>query len=80
MMSDSKTPGGFDQLVELADKAVGEITRLGHTALVPDNTPKVAAGAAIGAVAALAIPIIAWPIAALAGAGYVAYQQAKKRG
>jgi hypothetical protein len=76
------TEGGaqstVDQLVDLADKAVTEAVRLGKTAMEPDNTPKVAAGATIGALAGMAIPLVSWPLAAIAGAGYVAYQAAKK--
>ncbi len=72
--------GAMDQVVEMADKAVEEVTKLTKTAMDGDNTPKVAAGAALGAVAGMVLPFIAWPVAALAGAGYVAYRQSQKTG
>lgn len=67
-----------DQFVEMADKAVEEVSRVGKQALTKDNAPKLAAGAALGAVAAAVLPIISLPLGALAGAGYVAYRQANK--
>lgn len=67
-----------DQFVEMADKAVEEVSRVGKSALTKDNAPKLAAGAALGAVAAAVLPIISLPLGALAGVGYVAYRQANK--
>ena len=68
----------LDQFVEFADKAVDEVSRVGKQALTGDNAPKLAAGAALGAVAGILLPFISLPLGAIAGAGYVAYRQAQK--
>ncbi len=67
-----------DQFVEFADKAVDEVSRVGKTAFTNENAPKLAAGAALGAVAAAVVPLVSLPLGALAGLGYVAYRQANK--
>lgn len=64
--------------VEFADKAVDEVGRIGRTAFTKDNAPKLAAGAALGAVAAIALPIISVPFGALAGLGYVAWRKSNE--
>lgn len=68
----------IDQFVEYADKAVEEVSRVGKTAFTNENAPKLAAGAALGAVAAAVVPLVSLPLGALAGLGYVAYRQANK--
>ncbi len=69
----------IDQFVEMADKAVDEVTRVGKSAFNKNNVPKLAAGAALGAVAGIILPVIAWPLGAIVGVGYVAYREANKR-
>lgn len=79
---EGKSGGGdaspIDQFVEFADKAIDEVSRVGKTAFTNENAPKLAAGAAMGAVAAVVIPFVSMPLGALAGLGYVAYRQANK--
>ena len=70
----------FDQITDTADKVIDEAARLGQTALEKENRPKVAAGAAVGAVTAAVLPFVSIPLGLLAGAGYVAYREANKRG
>lgn len=69
---------GASGFVEFADKAVDEVGRIGRTAFTKDNAPKLAAGAALGAVAAIALPIISVPFGALAGLGYVAWRKSNE--
>jgi hypothetical protein len=66
-----------DQAIEFADKAVDEAARIGKAAMEKDNRGRVAAGAAVGAVGAIVLPIVSLPLGALAGAGYVAWRAAR---
>ena len=68
----------LDQITEFADKTIEEVTRMSKEAFTSDNAPKLAAGAAVGGVAALFLPVISLPLGALAGLGYVAYREANK--
>ncbi|MCC7394300.1 MAG: hypothetical protein IT553_05535 [Sphingomonadaceae bacterium] len=70
--------GNASGFVEFADKAVEEVGRIGRTAFTKDNAPKLAAGAALGAVAAIALPIVSVPFGALAGLGYVAWRKSNE--
>jgi uncharacterized protein HemX len=70
--------GALNKAIDLADKAVDEVVRLTKTAFDGDNTSKVAAGATLGAVAGIVLPIISVPVAAILGAGYVAHRQSQK--
>jgi hypothetical protein len=74
------TQSTIDQIVEMADKAVDQATEMGKAAIEPGNRAKVAAGAGLGALAGLILPIVSLPVAAIAGAGYVAWRQVNKRG
>lgn len=67
----------FDQAIEFADKAVDEAARIGKAAMEKDNRGRVAAGAAVGAVGAIVLPVVSLPLGALAGAGYVAWRAAR---
>jgi uncharacterized membrane protein len=78
--SASEPQSTIDQIVDMADKAVDQATEMGKVAMEKDNLPKVAAGAGLGALAGMILPIVSLPVAAIAGAGYVAYRQVKKRG
>lgn len=71
------SPSPVDQFVEFADKAVDEVSRVGQAAFTKDNAPKLAAGAAVGAAAAVFLPFISIPLGALAGLGYVAWRKAE---
>lgn len=68
----------LDQFVEFADKTVDEVSRVGQDVLNSEKAPKIAAGAAIGAVAGAVLPFLSLPLGLIAGAGYVAYRQAQK--
>lgn len=70
----------IDKMVETADWAIDETARIGKAALEPENRTKVVAGAAIGAVASIAVPIVGPILGALVGAGYVANREDKKTG
>lgn len=72
------SPTSFDQITEFADKTIEEVTRIGKEAFTSDNASKLAAGAAVGGVAAVFLPFITIPLGALAGLGYVAYREANK--
>lgn len=78
------TPNGdksmFDQIIEGADKAIDEVSRIGKAALAPENRSKVVAGAAVGAVASILVPFVGPIIGAVVGAGYVADREDKKTG
>ncbi len=69
-----------DDITDMADSAIDQVARLGRTAMEKDNRSKVAAGAAVGAVASIFLPFITIPFGLIAGAGYVAYREANKRG
>ena len=66
-----------DQFVEMADKAIEEVSRVGRKAFTKDNAPNLAAGAALGAVAAVVVPFVSIPLGALAGLGYVAWRKSE---
>ena len=72
--------GFFDRFAEAADKVIDETARLGKAALEKENRPKVAAGAAVGAIAGAVLPFVSLPLGLIAGAGYAAYREASKRG
>ena len=78
------TPNGdksmFDQIIEGADKAIDEVSRIGKAAMEPENRSKVIAGAAVGAVASILVPFVGPLIGAVVGAGYVANREDKKPG
>ena len=68
----------LDQFVDFADKTVDEVSRVGQDVLKNEKAPKIAAGAAIGAVAGAVLPFLSLPLGLIAGAGYVASRQAQK--
>jgi uncharacterized phosphosugar-binding protein len=68
----------IDKLAETADWAIDETARIGKAAFERENRTKVVAGAAIGAVASVAVPLVGPIIGALVGAGYVANREDKK--
>ncbi len=64
-----------EMLVEFATSTADELKQTGRTVLKSDAGKKVAAGAAIGAVAAVAIPFVSIGVGALVGAGVVALRR-----
>jgi uncharacterized membrane protein YvbJ len=64
---------------DFAAGTMRQIDETGRSALKSDLGKKMAAGAAIGAVAAAAIPFIGWATGAVAGAGFIAYQRLLKK-
>ena len=69
----SETVG--EMLVEFASGTAEEIRKTGRTVLTSETGKKVAAGAAIGAVAAVAIPFVSMGVGALVGAGIVVFRR-----
>lgn len=55
-----------------------EIEKGSRAVLQSDGGKKIAAGAAVGAVLAAAVPVIGWGTGALIGAGLVAYKRLTK--
>ena len=68
-----------EMLVGFAAGAADEIRQTAEPVLKSETGKKVAAGAAIGAVAAVAIPFVSIGVGALVGAGYVALRRAAKK-
>ena len=67
-----------EMLVEFATGTADEIRQTGRSVLQSETGKKVAAGAAIGAVAAVAFPFVSIGVGALVGAGYVALRRRSK--
>ena len=68
-----------EMLVGFATGAAQEIRQTAEPVLKSETGRKVAAGAAIGAVAAVAIPFVSIGFGALVGAGDVALRRAAKK-
>ena len=68
-----------EMLVGFASGAAEEIRQTAAPVLKSETGRKVAAGAAIGAVAAVAIPFVSIGVGALVGAGYVALRRVAKK-
>jgi len=68
-----------EMLAGFASGAAEEIRQTAAPVLKSETGRKVAAGAAIGAVAAVAIPFVSIGVGALVGAGYVALRRAAKK-
>ena len=64
-----------EMLVEFVTGTADEIRKTGRTVLKSETGKKVAAGAAIGAVAAVAIPFVSMGVGALVGAGIVMFRR-----
>ena len=64
-----------EMLVGFASSAAEEIRQTAEPVLKSETGKKVAAGAAIGAVAAVAIPFVSIGVGALVGAGVAAYRR-----
>ena len=68
-----------EMLAGFASGAAEEIRQTAEPVLRSETGKKVAAGAAIGAVAAVAIPFVSIGVGALVGAGYVALRRAARK-
>lgn len=66
------------QSPDWVEDAKNEITGMAREGMHHPSTKPVLAGAAIGAVAGLVLPVISWPIGLAAGAGFALYQRIKK--
>lgn len=66
------------QSPDWVEDAKTEITGMAREGMHHPSTKPVLAGAAIGAVAGLVLPVISWPIGLAAGAGFALYQRIKK--
>ena len=68
-----------EMLVGFASGAAEEVRQTAEPVLKSETGKKVAAGAAIGAVAAVAIPFVSIGVGALVGAGVAAYRRLGRR-
>jgi hypothetical protein len=63
---------------ELMDRAKAEIAGMAKEGLSHPSTKPVLAGAAIGAVAGVVLPVISLPIGLIAGAGFALWQRVRR--
>ena len=63
---------------QFAKGALGEVRTTAREVLASDLGKKMAAGAALGAAAATAIPFVGWATGAAFGAGFIAYKRLMK--
>ena len=68
-------PGEHQDWVE---DAKTELSGMAKQGMNHPSTAPVLTGAAVGAVAALLLPFVSWPIGLAAGAGFALYQRIKK--
>lgn len=60
------------------EDAKAEISGMAKEGVSHPSTPPVLAGAAIGAVAGLLLPVISWPFGMAIGAGFAFYNRVKR--
>lgn len=80
-MSAAADDGFFEQSKHYFSEAADDLLEAGKDAVEAVKSPKgkkIASGAAIGALASIALPIMGVATGALAGAGIVAYRQSQK--
>ena len=75
---DEHNPGGPNRDNGWVDNAKTEISGMAKQGLDHPSTKPVLAGAAIGAVAGILLPVVTLPIGLLAGAGFAFYNRIKK--
>ncbi|MEO1044179.1 MAG: zinc ribbon domain-containing protein [Pseudomonadota bacterium] len=81
-LSAAADDGFFEQSKHYFSEAAEELLGAGKDAVQAVKSPngkKIASGAAIGGLAALALPVVGVATGALAGAGIVAYRQSQKK-
>jgi hypothetical protein len=66
------------QTPEWVEDAKAEISGMAKQGINHPSTKPVLAGAAIGAVAGIVLPILSWPVGLAVGAGFALYQRIKK--
>ena len=72
-MTDPNEPrGGGEDLV--AD-AAAEIKAMAKEGAAHPSTKPVLIGAGVGAVAAMVLPVVSWPVGLIAGAGFMLYKR-----
>ena len=67
---------GSDQ--DLLQDARDEVAGMIKDGMEHPSTRPVLTGAAIGLVAGVVLPVVTWPVGALAGAGYMLYKRVKR--
>ena len=72
---DEKEPGNGQDWVEDARTELSGMMKQG---MDHPSTKPVLTGAAIGVVGAALLPVIAWPVGLVAGAGYTLYRRIKR--
>jgi hypothetical protein len=70
-MTDPNSPRGDDLLSD----AASEIKGMAREGAAHPSTKPVLIGAGVGAVAAMVLPVVTWPIGLLAGAGFMLYKR-----
>ena len=71
-MTDPNSPPTGDDLVS---DAVAEIKAMAKEGAAHPSTKPVLIGAGVGAVAAMILPVVTWPIGLVAGAGVMLYKR-----
>ncbi len=77
-MDDERNPGGPERGNDWVENAKTEVSGMAEGGLDHPSTKPVLAGAAIGAVAGVLLPVLTLPIGALVGAGYAFYTRIKR--
>ena len=72
--NDNRNSGGQDWVADVKN----EVTGMAKEGMHHPSTKPVLAGAAIGAVAGVLLPVISLPVGLLAGAGIALYNRVKK--
>ena len=70
-MTDPNAPKGGDLLSD----ATSEIKAMAKEGAAHPSTKPVLIGAGVGAVAAMILPVVSWPIGLVAGAGFMLYKR-----
>ena len=71
MTDPDQTPKGDDLVAD----AVAEIKAMAKEGAHHPSTKPVLMGAGVGAVAAMLLPVVTWPIGLVAGAGFMLYKR-----
>jgi hypothetical protein len=71
-MTDPNQPPKGDDLVS---DAIEEIKAMAKEGAAHPSTKPVVIGGAVGAVAAMVLPVVTWPIGLVAGAGFMLYKR-----
>ena len=68
----------YDDKPDYVARATDEVKAMGREGFANPTTKKVLAGAAIGAVAGLLLPVLSIPIGVIGGAGIALWQRIKR--